>query len=62
MFVSVHLNLVGFWGFMRRIPRILHGVSKNRGGPPKWMVCFMENPIEMDDLGAFPYFWVDTHI
>ena len=32
------------------------GVSKNRGGPPKWMVKIMENPIEMDDLG-YPYFW-----
>ena len=32
------------------------GVSKNRGGPPKWMVKTMENPIEMDDLG-YPYFW-----
>ena len=21
------------------------GVSKNRGGPPKWMVKIMENPI-----------------
>ena len=27
-------------------------VSKNRGGPPKWMVYFMENPIKMDDLGV----------
>ncbi len=25
-------------------------VSKNRGGPPKWMVYFMEKPIKMDDL------------
>ena len=23
-------------------------VSKNRGGPPKWMVKIMENPIKMD--------------
>ena len=22
------------------------------GKPPKWMVCFMENPIKMDDLGV----------
>ena len=29
------------------------GVSKNRGGPPKWMVKIMENPIKMDDLGGF---------
>ena len=26
------------------------GVSKNRGGPPKWMVKIMENPIKMDYL------------
>ena len=25
--------------------------------PPKWMVKIMENPIKMDDLGVFPYFW-----
>ena len=31
-------------------------VSKNRG-TPKWMVYLMENPIKMDDLGFFPYFW-----
>ena len=29
------------------------GVSKNRGGPPKWMVKIMENPyLQMDDLGV----------
>ena len=29
------------------------GVSKNRGGPPKWMVKIMvPNPIQMDDLGG----------
>ena len=28
------------------------GVSKNRGGPPKWIVTTMENPIKMDDLGV----------
>ena len=27
-------------------------VSKHRGGPPKWMVYFMENLIKMDDLGV----------
>ena len=27
-------------------------VSKNRGGPPKWIVKIMENPIRMDDLGV----------
>ena len=32
------------------------GVSKNRG-TPKWMVYFMENPIQMDDLGKTTYFW-----
>jgi len=30
------------------------GVSKNRGGPPKWMVKIMENPIKTDDLGGKP--------
>ena len=36
------------------------GVSKNRGGPPKWMVKIMENPVKMDDLGGtitINYFW-----
>ena len=28
------------------------GVSNKRGGPPKWMVKIMENPIKMDDLGV----------
>ena len=28
------------------------GVSKNRGGPPKWMVKIMENPIKIHDLGV----------
>ena len=32
------------------------GVSKNRGGPPKWMVKIMENPIQMDDLGGTTIF------
>ena len=27
------------------------GVSKN-SGTPKWMVYFMENPINMDELGV----------
>ena len=27
-------------------------VSQNRGGPPKWMVKIMENPIKLDDLGV----------
>ena len=28
-------------------------VSENRGGPPKWMVKIMENPIKMDDLEVY---------
>ncbi len=28
------------------------GVSKNKGKTTKWMVYFMENLIEMDDLGV----------
>ena len=31
------------------------GVSKNRGGPPKWMVKIMENLIKIDDLGVPPF-------
>jgi len=31
-------------------------VSKNRGGPSKWMVKIMENHIKMDDLGENPLF------
>ena len=32
-------------------------VSKNRGGPSKWMVkIIMENHIKMDDLGENPLF------
>ena len=31
--------------------------------PPKWMVYNGSNTYEqMDDLGVFPYFWVDTHM
>ena len=37
------------------------GVSKI-GVPQKWMVYFMENPIQMDDLEVFPYFWFNTQI
>ena len=37
------------------------GVSKNWGGPPKWMVKIMENPIKMDDLGV-PLFFGNIHI
>ena len=32
-------------------------VSKNRGGPPKWMAKIMETPIKMDDFGKTHYFW-----
>ncbi len=38
-------------------------VSKNRGGPPKWMVKIMENLIEMRWFGGkHHYFWFNTHI
>ena len=41
-----------------RIGKMDMDVSQNRGeNHPKWMVYFMENPIEMDDLEVFPYFW-----
>ncbi len=30
------------------------GVSKNRGGPPKWMVKIMETPIKINDLEGTP--------
>ena len=35
------------------------GVSKNRGGTPKWLKI-MENPIKMDDLGGFPHIFGST--
>ena len=41
---------MGGGGFM--FVNVQLGVSKNRGGPPKWMVKIMENPIQMDDLGG----------
>ena len=39
------------------------GVSKNRGGPPKWMVYNGVVPIKMDDLGGPPLFLeeIQTH-
>ena len=38
------------------------GVSKNRG-TPKWMVYFMENPMNKWMIwGENPYFWFNTHI
>ena len=37
------------------------GVSKNRGGPPKWMVKIMvPNPLEIHDLGV--QFFLETPI
>ena len=52
---GIKLRLMGCKGYFR--PRKTGhkqnmGVSKNRGGPPKWMVKIMENPIKMDDLGV----------
>ena len=47
------MNLLGYCNKIRVINiNIYMGVSKNRGGPPKWMVKIMENPIKMDDLGV----------
>ncbi len=38
------------------------GVEPKIGGKnPKWMVYFMENPIEMDDFGGTPIFG-NTHM
>ena len=48
-----------FW----KLSLVNMGVSKNRGGPPKWMVKIMENP--MNDWmiwGKSPYFWRATHM
>ncbi len=50
---------VEMWGI---IPHRIHGtnsmdVSKNRDGPPKWMVKIMENPMnKWDDLVGPPIF------
>ena len=42
---------------------VISWFSKNRGGPPKWMVKIMENPISKWMIwGAHPYFWFNTHI
>ena len=38
------------------------GVSKNRGGPPKWMGKMMENPIKMDDLGGNTPIFGNSHM
>ncbi len=32
------------------------------GKHPKWMVYFMENPIQMDDLGFFPIIFGNIYI
>ena len=37
------------------------GVSKNNA-TPKWMVSNGKPYFLMDDLGVFPYFWVNTHM
>ena len=38
-------------------------VSKNRGGPPKWMVKIVEKPyFWMDDLGGTIFFWKHPYI
>ncbi len=50
---------------LEEIPSSWHwySCSKNKG-TPKWMVYNgkPENPIKMDDLGFFPYFWFNTRI
>ena len=47
----------------RQVSNWIWVFPKIGGTPPKWMVYFMvPNPIKMDDLGVFPYFWVDTHL
>ena len=39
------------------------GVSKNRGGPPEWMVKIMENPIKVHDFGVItPNIWKHPYI
>ena len=32
-------------------------VSKNRGGPPEWMVKIMENPMNKWMICGYHYFW-----
>jgi hypothetical protein len=34
----------------------IYGGSHKSRYPNRWMVCFMGNPIEMDDLGVLPHF------
>ena len=38
------------------------GVSKHKGGPPKWMVKIREKPIKMDDLEENPLFLETPYI
>ena len=44
------------------LPQTIWMFPRIGGKPPKWMVYFMENPIKLDDLVVFPYFWFNTHI
>ena len=46
----------GVW-ILRDISYIIWVFPKIGENPPKWMVKIMENPIKIDDLGVFPYFW-----
>ena len=42
------------------IPILVLGVSKNRGGPPKWMVYNGKSYEQMDDLGGNPTIFGNT--
>ena len=42
-------------------PHTYMGVSINRGGPPKWMVYNMENPIKHGMIWRYHYFWKHPH-
>ena len=37
------------------------GVSENRGGPPKWMVKMMDNPIFNGMIWGSHYFWKHSY-
>ena len=45
--ISIHVHVI--FTYM--------GVSKNRGGPPKWMVKIMENPIKMGWFGGKTHYF-----